>query len=62
MCVKSKDLCEKCAYSLDRCKGKGCRNCQQYKGDLRCLCNDIKENTPCPYFIASGTIEQIKLR
>lgn len=53
--IKTKDLCERCAFCYDRfCHGKNCENCSFLGREegliLKCNCNTVFYNTPCPYF------------
>lgn len=51
--VKSRDLCERCVFThaphCRRLTGERCAGCENEKA-LKCLCNAINYNTPCPYF------------
>lgn len=52
--IKSRDLCERCIYSLSNCKLRKAKylNCDTCKMKLpeTCRCTTIDINTPCPYF------------
>jgi hypothetical protein len=50
--IKSFDLCERCAVTRI-CKETACEDCKNHyeeEGHLRCRCNDVRRETPCPYF------------
>lgn len=53
MAIKNEDLCAGCVFDPIRCNSADCMECPQieFEGDtLRCKCDMIRDNTPCPYF------------
>lgn len=51
--IKSPDLCDRCRYGLMHCvndKTMSCDTCPVYV-DGKCKCNEIKDNTPCEFFV-----------
>lgn len=60
--IKSEELCERCAWNVDRCMekwdedGKQCEGCRMNRGrtaalcEGACICDEIKDGTPCEYF------------
>lgn len=49
--IKSKDLCFRCIYAFERyCSKISCDDCRMLIYGHGCMCEHIKENTPCPYF------------
>lgn len=49
--IKSKDLCDRCAYGyLNSCGSREvCTGCDM-EIDAGCKCMEVKDRTPCEYF------------
>lgn len=47
--IKSPDLCERCKIKVDcLTRNQECEECSLF--DDRCICLEIEDGTPCPYF------------
>ncbi len=53
--IKSDDLCDRCAFGFEQCRG-ACDLCAMRTKNqpggtcMACLCFQIAPYTPCPYF------------
>ena len=53
--IKSGELCDRCAFSVDRCMqswdedGRRCDGCRMDRRGT-CICDEIANGTPCEFF------------
>jgi len=59
--IKTPDLCERCIYGECNSKMPFCLLCEMIdEVGMKCKCDTIKTNTPCPYFVEKPETKGLK--